>query len=780
MASPERRSAPRLRQAWAGLRLTELPAALGLAETRQRGIWTPDLVVLAFLVFLTIAFGRIFSKVHVVPGKPVYVTEVGVVVIAGLAVWRLGVRGVLTRVRRFVPVIPLLVLWLAGAIAAVRGLHSYGLRMMQPDIGLVEYSIFVPLAAVVVDTKARAIRFLTAVLAGAAVITVVYGLLWYFDINSQFLVNDPQVAIALYMGVGVLLVLSRLATKSPVTPIEFLLTGAALVLITLTTVRTSVLSLAVSLAVVVLLVPRQRRVLALGVAAASLALSVGGAVLIEKARPGTNVTVTPIVPPVPIGKGFVSNDAGTNFLNGTLVRGDAARGNYSRQLPLLQPYIAGITGLRPGKFYTVVFAVKPLTGAMTSGLVGNPTGLTWGQAYWRAAPIKQWQFFRKTPGKSGVLFDAVKLLPGRLPGPPGDYVPQDPILRHGTLAFDDRATAFSGGTIVGSTAASGRYSRRLHRGERFELPALKGLRPGRDYPVYFAVRPLGKGEASGYIGDPTGLNWGQDYWHATANGKWHYFRRTLTATKPTEDLALVAEEGPRRILVDVLGVGRGLKIPATWKLNAQPAPTPAPPPSHASPPPPSATPVEPPPPEPAPIVPKQTSENPLAHKFSSVFGGSSSSARNVQWRLAIWKFMLRKTVHDPVFGVGFGRPTNFHWNGVLYDARTGPSSAPTYSTPPHNSFVNLIYRTGALGFLALLALVAIAFLRVWKALRNELLRPFDQALLIGSTAAFVMATGTACFSVALEGPYMGMIFWLFLGLMLVVPKLLTAARSDQR
>ena len=60
-------------------------------------------------------------------------------------------------------------------------------------------------------------------LAGSAVITVVYGFLWFYDLNNQFLVDDPQVAIALYMGIGVTLVLARLATKSPVTPLEYLL-----------------------------------------------------------------------------------------------------------------------------------------------------------------------------------------------------------------------------------------------------------------------------------------------------------------------------------------------------------------------------------------------------------------------------------------------------------------------------------------------------------------------------------------------------------------------------
>ncbi len=224
---------------------------------------------------------------------------------------------------------------------------------------------------------------------------------------------------------------------------------------------------------------------------ASFVLSVGGAVLIEKMRPSVSVVTTPIVPPVNVGKRFVSDDAGTSFLNGTLVRGDAARGTYARRLAILQPYVAGVTGLRPGRAYTVIFAVRPLSAVVTSGFVGDPTGLRWGQEYWRAAPETRWQFFRKTlratqttetlglealAGGEEVLFDAVRVLPGRVPGPSGDFVPQNPVLRRGKLEFDDRASAFVGGTVVGRTAAAGNYSRMLQRGERFDCTALRGLR----------------------------------------------------------------------------------------------------------------------------------------------------------------------------------------------------------------------------------------------------------------------------------------------------------------
>ena len=55
--------------------------------------------------------------------------------------------------------------------------------------------------------------------------------------------------------------------------------------------------------------------------------------------------------------------------------------------------------------------------------------------------------------------------------------------------------------------------------------------------------------------------------------------------------------------------------------------------------------------------------------------------------------MLEKTAHDPVFGVGFGRPTNFVWRGMIYYARTGDKTNSQDVTGPHNSFVNMLFRT---------------------------------------------------------------------------------------
>jgi len=139
--------------------------------------------------------------------------------------------------------------------------------------------------------------------------------------------------------------------------------------------------------------------------------------------------------------------------------------------------------------------------------------------------------------------------------------------------------------------------------------------------------------------------------------------------------------------------------------------------------------------------------------------------QNGAWRIDYWAYLARKTLYDPVFGAGFGRPANFHWDGNVYDTRNDVDVESV--SPPHNSFMNLLYRTGLIGFGALVALLWVAvrgFLRQLRATRTA-----DLAALL---ALFAFICVVAFLNVALEGPYMAMFFWTVVGLMLALPVLL--------
>ena len=495
-----------------------------------------------------------------------------------------------------------------------------------------------------------------------------------------------------------------------------------------------------------------------------------------------------VVPPA--NPNFVADDRSSAFAGGATVAGDAARGRYGRRLELGERFeLSGLRGLTPGTTYTVIFAVKPLEAQVTTGLVGDPTGLRWGQRYWTTAPVRRWQFFRKkleatapsedlallvSTGSPRVLFDAIKVIRGDMPGPEGDFVP--PRVNRKFIA-DDRSSVFSGGTIVAGDAATGRVARRLKRREPLEVLAFGGLRPGARYTVVFAVKPLEPRTTKGFVGSPARAGWGRRYWTTAPVAEWQFFRRTLTATAALEDLALVANSGSRSVLFDAVQVVRAkpsrvaaaaarsaagfvrlasAKLPRGVTTLADPAPPPPPPPPPAQ-------------------VPGYHYR--LTTDLDNTFGGVSGSGTNSQWRLAIWHYMLKQTVHHPVLGVGFGRPTAFFWHGNVYDARAGNAADQQDVTGPHNSFVNLLFRMGLLGFLALLALVAFGAFRVLRALRSKQLVPLDRALLIATAASFIAVVVTASFSVALEGPYMGIFFWIFLGLLLVYPRVLPGAAA---
>jgi O-antigen ligase len=152
------------------------------------------------------------------------------------------------------------------------------------------------------------------------------------------------------------------------------------------------------------------------------------------------------------------------------------------------------------------------------------------------------------------------------------------------------------------------------------------------------------------------------------------------------------------------------------------------------------------------------------------FSNNISHQSNSRWRLAIWKFQLERTAEQPLFGVGFGRPTRFYWSSKFYDARVGATGGADVSAP-HNSFVNITFRTGLLGIGAMIAMVAIAIRRVWPWLRDTESRTQERTTIVGLVALLLFITGIASLNVSLEGPFMGIFFWTVLGLLLVIPKL---------
>ncbi len=156
----------------------------------------------------------------------------------------------------------------------------------------------------------------------------------------------------------------------------------------------------------------------------------------------------------------------------------------------------------------------------------------------------------------------------------------------------------------------------------------------------------------------------------------------------------------------------------------------------------------------------------------------TSQGSNAAWRLDFWGFLVEETVNNPVAGVGFGRPAAFEWDGRVYDARTGDPADPNDVTGPHNSFVNVLYRMGVIGLLAVVTMLAFGCWRLVPLVRAAEGETRAEGVYVLGTLA--VAAVVAFFTVALEGPFMGIFFWLFLGLVLVAPRALFGQPEDSR
>ncbi len=612
------------------------PDAQAATEARAGPGWTPDLALLAALLALTVVFGRPFSKLGV-HHLHLYVTEPSLLAIAVLGVARCGPRGAWQRVRAAIPAWLLWLYWVAGAIAAVRGLQSFGLSKVVYDVGLAEYSLLLALVPIVVDSRRRALLLFRVLVAASLASTVLYAAIRFaFPARTPF--GSPDYAVGIYLSIFVLAVAGRLVVGLRVGRDVLILAAAAAALIAWLPARTVWVAMLAAVVALAVLAPggRRVRVAVLGVAAFMLAQAA--------AYPLQRIEDSRIAAP----------------------------------------------------------SAKPAAEAASPGVaIANP-----------------------------------------------GYV------------ADDGLSAMTGGRVVYGHAAQGRLSRQVARSEVLDLGALEGLHPGKAYTIVFSVEPRSPTATVGRVGDTGGTGWGAAVFRTAPKVAWQTFRRRLVATSTTERLALIADApGAASVRFDALRVIPGwIAATATGPKHGRP-PTgqrkPAPSKQGTA-----AVPS---------AAPRIVSD--IRGTLNSRVATAKTANLNMRWRLAIWAFQLKKWAHEPLFGVGFGRPTDFRWNvtGGVYDARTGSGSQDV--TGPHNSFVNLLFRMGLAGALPLLALVVLAAVRLRRWLRVPRADE-DKALVLALAAVFVFVVATATFSVALEGPYMGIFFWATLALLFATPRLL--------
>jgi hypothetical protein len=212
------------------------------------------------------------------------VTEAALALVIVLALAGLGPREFVRRVRGRVPLVAFGLYWVAGAIATARGIDEYGFSQTLHDIGLLEYSALVVVVAVVMSSR-RDVAWLMRCLALGGAVAIAF-----FLCASAFGAAVPPwqwatigtAGTAIYISLFVCWFAGRVVHGERAKPWEWLLAWAGVALIALTYSRAAWMAAFVTLAALIALAPRGRRLAAAALGTLVLVSAGGAAIGAEK------------------------------------------------------------------------------------------------------------------------------------------------------------------------------------------------------------------------------------------------------------------------------------------------------------------------------------------------------------------------------------------------------------------------------------------------------------------------------------------------------------------
>lgn len=133
---------------------------------------------------------------------------------------------------------------------------------------------------------------------------------------------------------------------------------------------------------------------------------------------------------------------------------------------------------------------------------------------------------------------------------------------------------------------------------------------------------------------------------------------------------------------------------------------------------------------------------------------------NIRFRLLNLSYGVTQWATTPVVGTGFGSPLSISLTDLW--GRDVASDELAYTTAPHNSFLTVLVRTGAVGTALFAAITLIFYYSAVRGIRR--LRPCrGRAIAVALLACQVATAIMAAFNVVLEGPFMGIFYWIFMG-----------------
>jgi len=128
---------------------------------------------------------------------------------------------------------------------------------------------------------------------------------------------------------------------------------------------------------------------------------------------------------------------------------------------------------------------------------------------------------------------------------------------------------------------------------------------------------------------------------------------------------------------------------------------------------------------------------------------------NAVWRLYVWNLLVNGFRESPFVGHGFGANLPaFLFRGIGYGLD------PNVPVGAHNSYLFVLFKEGILGAGLLLAyIVAISRLILGRLITRK---AGEESWIAGAAmGGFLFVAVFAVFNVVLEGPYMGMFFWVY-------------------
>lgn len=157
----------------------------------------------------------------------------------------------------------------------------------------------------------------------------------------------------------------------------------------------------------------------------------------------------------------------------------------------------------------------------------------------------------------------------------------------------------------------------------------------------------------------------------------------------------------------------------------------------------------------------------ILQSFIPKKNGWSPKQGNAVWRVRVWTEMTKEVISNhPLVGMGFGVP--FLPRVWISEHSTVTEQYPLPNVDPHNSHVAVFYRIGLIGMVLYVGFFASLILASLQTIRNRGVPEIRWSILVVSLSYVVMVLAHSCFAVVLEGPYMGVPFWIAVSLCLTL------------